>query len=112
MQGYLPVPPYSYLRAAHDALQYPSDNDLSKASLPRFYDYSLLKIHILTGRKNQIRVHMKENNTPVVGDKKYGRKDTYSRLMLHAYELSFIHPKTKHKFKFSVPIPKDFLNLF
>ncbi len=73
---------------------------------------TLLDVNLKTGRKNQIRVHMKENNTPVVGDKKYGRKDTYSRLMLHAYELSFIHPKTKHKFKFSVPIPKDFLNLF
>lgn len=73
---------------------------------------TLLDVNLKTGRKNQIRVHMKENNTPVVGDKKYGRKDIHSRLMLHAYELSFIHPRTKKKYKFSTPIPKEFSNLF
>ena len=55
--------------------------------------YSLLEINILTGRKNQIRVHMKESGHPVAGDKKYGcGSDPLRRLALHATELVFIHP--------------------
>ena len=50
--------------------------------------YNLVDIEIKTGRKNQIRVHMKENNTPIVGDKKYGSKlNPIHRMCLHAYEL-------------------------
>lgn len=50
--------------------------------------YNLIDIEIQTGRKNQIRVHMKENNTPIVGDKKYGSKlNPIHRMCLHAYEL-------------------------
>ena len=55
--------------------------------------YSLLDIRILTGRKNQIRAHMKECGHPVAGDKKYGASaDPLRRLALHAAELTFIHP--------------------
>ncbi len=75
-------------------------------------DYSLVDIALKTGRKNQIRVHMKENNTPVVGDKKYGIKDGASRLMLHAYELSFEYPKNHKEYKFQTKIPNDFLKIF
>lgn len=71
--------------------------------------FSLIDISIQTGRKNQIRVHMKENLTPIVGDKKYGIKDNSPRLMLHAYELSFIYPKNHKEYKFQTPIPSEFL---
>lgn len=74
-------------------------------------DYSLLDISLLTGRKNQIRVHMKENNTPVVGDKKYGMKDGFSRLYLHSYELSFLYPKDHKEYTFKTDIPNDFLKM-
>ena len=67
---------------------------------------SLLDINILTGRKNQIRVHMKENNTPVLGDSKYGIKD--KRMYLHAYKLELINPKTKKTMKFETSLPKEF----
>ena len=67
---------------------------------------SLLDINILTGRKNQIRVHMKENNTPVLGDSKYGKKG--KRMYLHAYKLELINPKTKKIMKFETEIPKEF----
>ena len=52
--------------------------------------FSLLKINILTGRKNQIRVHMKDIGNPIVGDKKYGLNEK-TRLMLHCTKLEFIN---------------------
>ena len=71
---------------------------------------SLLDINILTGRKNQIRVHMKENNTPILGDTKYGiNKD--KRMYLHAYKLELINPKTKKLMSFETNIPEEFNNI-
>ncbi|MBQ6845736.1 MAG: RluA family pseudouridine synthase [Oscillospiraceae bacterium] len=56
-------------------------------------EYSYVKLNLRTGRKNQIRVHMKELGNPVVGDKKYGStKNPIGRLGLHAVRLGFIHP--------------------
>ena len=56
---------------------------------------SLLFVHLLTGRKNQIRVHMAGIGHPVVGDGKYGRQDDPgSRMCLHAFRLAFHHPVT------------------
>ncbi|NCB51550.1 MAG: RluA family pseudouridine synthase [Clostridia bacterium] len=57
--------------------------------------YSYLRVLIETGRKNQIRVHMKELGHPVVGDKKYGASgNPLKRLGLHAVCLEIIHPVT------------------
>lgn len=57
--------------------------------------YSMLRVLIETGRKNQIRVHMKELGHPVVGDKKYGASgNPLKRLGLHASCLEIIHPVT------------------
>lgn len=70
---------------------------------------SFIDISLKTGRKNQIRVHMKENYTPVAGDKKYGQKDSFPRLMLHAYQLSFILPYNHRKYSFETEIPPEFL---
>lgn len=68
---------------------------------------SLLDINILTGRKNQIRVHMKENNTPILGDSKYGKKEK-TRMYLHAYKLSIINPINKKNMEFKTNIPNEF----
>ena len=68
---------------------------------------SLLDINILTGRKNQIRVHFKENNTPILGDSKYGKK-TKTRMYLHAYKLTLLNPNTKKLMEFKTDIPKEF----
>ena len=58
-------------------------------------EYSLLEIEILTGRKNQIRVHMKDISHPIVGDKKYdSKKNPIRRMCLHANYLKFKHPIT------------------
>ena len=57
--------------------------------------YSYLRVLIETGRKNQIRVHMKELSHPVVGDKKYGAHgNPMGRLGLHASLLELNHPRT------------------
>ena len=75
--------------------------------------YSLLDISIETGRKNQIRVHMKELGHPVAGDKQYGaRTNPIGRLCLHANELSFLHPGTGEHVTFKARIPRDFNRVF
>ncbi len=76
-------------------------------------DYSLLKIHILTGRKNQIRVHMQELGVPIVGDLKYGSKtNPLNRLGLHANYLKLYHPKKKIWLEIFSSIPKEFFYKF
>ena len=60
-------------------------------------EYSYIEIDIKTGKKNQIRVALSYDNTPIVGDKKYGIKDDAKRMMLHASKLEFIYPVTKKK---------------
>ena len=74
--------------------------------------YSLLKINIKTGRKNQIRVHMKDNNSPIVGDKKYGIKDNFKTMMLLENRLFFVHPITRQRINIELPTPKEYLILF
>lgn len=69
---------------------------------------TLLDIHLDTGRKNQIRVHMKEMGHPILGDSKYGNKNTFSRLALHAYQLEFKHPKTKKDISIQLEMPEIF----
>lgn len=70
---------------------------------------SLLDIHLLTGRKHQIRVHLAENDLPIVGDKKYGTKDTGERrLALHAKSLAFEHPHSAKPCFFETRTPHFF----
>jgi RluA family pseudouridine synthase len=74
--------------------------------------FSLLEIHLLTGRKHQIRVHLAEKGHPVVGDKKYGKAgDGYNCLALHAKSLSCTHPVSGKPLFFETPIPEYFTRL-
>ncbi|MDD4141268.1 MAG: RluA family pseudouridine synthase [Bacteroidales bacterium] len=74
--------------------------------------YSLLKLVLDTGRKNQIRIHLQSIGHPIVGDKKYGSKiDPIHRMCLHAKNLTFIHPVTKETMRFEIPLPRKFLEL-
>lgn len=74
---------------------------------------SLLDINLKTGRKNQIRVHMKENKTSILGDLKYGEKSKLiNRLALHAYKLELINPVTKKLLTFEINMPNEFKTLF
>lgn len=76
--------------------------------------YSLLELRLDTGRRNQIRVHLREEKHPVVHDPMYGYKDDVSpinRLALHAFRLGFTHPITGKKLKFETPYPSAFEKL-
>lgn len=75
-------------------------------------DYSLLEIDLLTGRKNQIRVHMADAGHPVAGDVVYGKGfKRIRRLALHAASLSIIHPVSKRKMTFETDMPNYFKEL-
>lgn len=75
--------------------------------------YSLLKVNLETGRKNQIRVHLKDLEHPIIGDKKYGSTcNPIGRLGLHAWVLAFNHPITGKKMRFETSVPSSFLKLF
>lgn len=76
--------------------------------------FSLLELRLDTGRRNQIRVHLRELKHPVVHDPMYGYKEDSApihRLALHAHRLCFIHPVTGKKMEFETPIPPAFLRL-
>jgi tRNA pseudouridine32 synthase/23S rRNA pseudouridine746 synthase len=73
---------------------------------------SLLQIHLLTGRKHQIRVHLAEKGHPVVGDRKYGQGHaSYANLALHARSITFTHPVNGKRLHFETPVPALFTRL-
>lgn len=73
---------------------------------------TLLEVSLDTGRKNQIRVHMKDLGHPIVGDRKYGASSSpIHRLCLHAQTLRFAHPITRKDMNFQTPVPAAFEGL-
>lgn len=85
----------------------------------RYNPYSLLTIRIFTGRTHQIRAHSSSLGHPIVGDQVYNNKVVESfaynpnpteapRQLLHAYEMTFIHPKTKQQLTLRAPLEPDF----
>lgn len=73
--------------------------------------YSLLKVNLITGRKNQIRVHLADEGHALLGDSKYGKEQTpYKNLGLHAYSIEFTHPHKKTRMTFTAPVPSFFRN--
>ena len=79
--------------------------------LQKSKDFSLLAVKLLTGRKNQIRVHLADRGCPVAGDKKYGKKRGIKRLCLHSASLTFLHPYSKEELCFSAKMPSYFKTL-
>jgi tRNA pseudouridine32 synthase/23S rRNA pseudouridine746 synthase/23S rRNA pseudouridine1911/1915/1917 synthase len=74
--------------------------------------FSLLEINLLTGRKNQIRVHMADKGHPVAGDRKYGKaRDGFRRLSLHSKSISFKHPASGEQMTFETKVPNYFNDL-
>jgi len=74
--------------------------------------YSMLELHLDTGRKNQIRVHLSSLHHPIIGDQKYGSKvNPIQRLGLHAHELVLMHPVTMREMRFVCRTPDSFEKL-
>jgi 23S rRNA pseudouridine1911/1915/1917 synthase len=70
---------------------------------------TLVEVRLETGRKHQIRVHLAERGTPIVGDKVYGGGfNPIRRLALHGARLDFKHPNTKKLMHFEARYPKAF----
>ncbi|MFV0380451.1 MAG: RluA family pseudouridine synthase [Anaerorhabdus sp.] len=82
--------------------------------LERYEKHTLVEFHLETGRTHQIRVHMNYIKFPLVGDAKYSYKHTRNDTngqVLHARELSLIHPRTNKLVTFNAPLPKYFKDL-
>ena len=69
--------------------------------------YSLVKVNIKTGRRNQIRVVLNHLGSPIVGDKKYGGIKS-NRLYLHASKLTITNPLNNKTYTFESSIPSSF----
>ena len=77
--------------------------------LERFKKHTLIECHLLTGRTHQIRVHMEYIGHSVVNDPKYAPKRMRgSGQLLHAFELTFLHPADGHRMTLTCPRPADF----
>jgi 23S rRNA pseudouridine1911/1915/1917 synthase len=85
-------------------------------------DAALVECRLETGRTHQVRVHMASIGHPLLGDPVYGRSGKahgkllkelqFHRQALHAAQLGFTHPVTKHRLSFSSPMPPDMQELF
>lgn len=109
----------SYLKLNANNLVYSTKDPNGKKAITRYKvinenkEYSLLKVEIDTGRKNQIRVHMHDLGHPIVFDEKYGyTKNPILRLGLHASKLVFYDINKGEDIEISAPIPKEFKMVF
>jgi 23S rRNA pseudouridine1911/1915/1917 synthase len=86
--------------------------------LERLNSATFVEAQLHTGRTHQIRVHFQFLGHPLVGDETYGARQNLKlteltgyeapRVMLHARELSFVHPQTEKEMSFEAPLPEDF----
>lgn len=105
-----------------------SKNDFAKEAITHYQvkkeyrNFSLVEIKLETGRMHQIRVHFASLKHPLIGDKNYGdfkvnreieKQYGLKRHFLHAYELTFNHPRSGKKMILKTELPEDlndFLN--
>jgi len=93
----------------------PAKGKLSRTAykvLKQTKEFALLEVDLLTGRKNQIRVHLAGIGHPIVGDRKYGSaKESGTRLALHARSISFKHPLSGQPLTLVAKVPGYFHKL-
>lgn len=102
---------------AEESGGYPSQTEVKV--LERIYSekfdsqFTIVELHLLTGRTHQIRVHMSSIGHILVGDSLYGdtHLDLINRQALHAYRLSLTHPITKERLDLRSNLPDDIQNL-
>lgn len=82
--------------------------------------YALAALYPVTGRRHQLRRHLRHISHPIIGDVKYGEgkhnryfREAYgiNRLLLHAYRLIFFHPFLSETINITAPLPDDFNRL-
>ena len=82
----------------------------------RFRAHTALECRLETGRTHQIRVHLAHMGHPIVGDDKYGdfelnramaKERRFTRMFLHAYQLSFVHPQSSQTMQLQAPLPLE-----
>jgi 23S rRNA pseudouridine1911/1915/1917 synthase len=86
--------------------------------LAPLFGSTYVECRLETGRTHQIRVHLAEGGTPVLGDPLYGKPPRDERVRevatalghqaLHARLLGFVHPRTGERIRFEAPPPDDF----
>jgi len=108
----------SYLAENVAHVVYSTDKDSGKFAqsdyrvLTKTAAMALVEVTLITGRKNQIRVHFADKGNPIVGDRKYGqKKDPVKRLMLHALSIQFPHPHNGRPVQCIAPPPPLFAQL-
>ena len=71
--------------------------------------YSLLEIHLLTGRHHQIRCQLSKMGCPIKGDLKYGaqRSNPDGSISLLSHRVEFVHPVSKETIVVEAPLPDD-----
>ncbi len=119
LKGYIDAP---IDRATHDRQKFAvSASHTSRQALTAYQviDFfgktSLIAVRLHTGRTHQIRVHMHSIGHPIIGDETYHNDHSQEvsfelkaeRQMLHAYQISFVHPVTKKPIEIIAPLPYD-----
>ena len=103
------------------------DAETNLEVLERFNYHTYVRCLLKTGRTHQIRVHLLDNNSPIVGDKDYGLNKiiptknmdedllksikNFDRQALHAIALGLKHPKTNKEMKWTIDLPEDMREL-
>lgn len=112
-QGKIDVPLKRHVKY-HDMRQVASEGEGKEALtfyevLKRFDKATMVGLYPQTGRTHQLRVHMKHLGHPILGDDRYGHKESFPRLALHAQSIGFEHPIVRQWVEFSSRPPKEFL---
>jgi 23S rRNA pseudouridine1911/1915/1917 synthase len=114
-QGVIEVPLKRHAKY-HDMRQVAAEGEGKDATtyyevLKRFAKSTLIGLYPQTGRTHQLRVHMKHLGHAILGDEKYGHKESFVRLALHAQSIGFEHPTNRQWVEFSSPPPQEFLSV-
>lgn len=109
----------SYLATATNLDQYRvyNENDGQLATteykvITTKLDTTVVELTLTTARRHQMRVHMADAGHPILGDPRYGKKDSQhrnwkkKRMAIHGHFLEFTHPETGQKVTFKTPIPQ------
>ncbi len=74
-------------------------------------ELSVLRLHLLTGRTHQIRVHLSHIGNPIFGDDMYGSPAQGESIRLHCQSITFNHPLNGEIIRINAPVPDDMKNL-